>query len=340
MPSTVGALFPATGNREDLLDVLTVVDAKNTPISSSIARTAADLSNPGVYSYLADSYNAPSTDGVLSNADVESYDDPTKNRVLLSARAQKVRRTVRVDDFQANIADVAAVGKRKEMARATAKALTEIKRDVEAIISSDNESQEQSGANPYKTRGLGKWIAVSGSQTDLPVPASQATPSGSINTTATTSLTESNLQDVLQSIYEQTGTTDRLVAVVGPRLKKAITNFTRFTVNSTSNVFNLRQTTQNAEAGRLVSHVSFYEGDFSTVEIVPSLLLAANASTDNEKFARGYILNADHIALRYGRRPRFQELEDMGGGPRGLIDTIVSLAVYSPKAMGKFAATA
>lgn len=337
MPSTVGALFPQTGVREDLLDVISVVDAKNTPISSSIAKTGADLTNPGIYSYQADSYNSPSFDGILGHADVESYDDPTKNRVLLSARSQKFRRTIRVSDF-ANIADVAGVGIKREIARGTARALTELKRDVEAAISSDNESQEQSGNNPYKLRGLGKWIQAT-AQTDLPVPSSQRTPSGSITTTATTSLTESNVQDLLQSIYQQTGTTDRLVLVAGPRLKKAITNFTRFTVNSTSDVFNLRQTTQNADAGRLVSNVSFYEGDFSTVEIVPSLLLAANASTDDEKFSRGYVVNADHLMLRYGRRPRFQELEDMGGGPRGLVDAIVSLAVMTPKAMGKFSAT-
>lgn len=336
MPSTVGALFPQTGVREDLLDVISVVDAKNTPISSSIAKTGADLTNPGIYSYQADSYNSPSFDGILGHADVESFDDPTKNRVLLSARSQKFRRTIRVSDF-ANIADVAGVGIKREIARGTARALTELKRDVEAAISSDNESQEQSGNNPYKLRGLGRWIGST--FTDLPVPVSQRTPANSINTTATTSLTESNVQDLLQSIYEQTGTTDRLVLVAGPRLKKAITNFTRFTVNSTSNVFNLRQSTQNAESNRLVSNVSFYEGDFSTVEIVPSLLLAASASTDNEKFARGYVVNADHLMLRYGRRPRFQELEDMGGGPRGLVDCIVSLACMTPKAAGKFSAT-
>ena len=144
---------------------------------------------------------------------------------------------------------------------------------------------------------------------------------------------------MLQSIYQQTGTTDRLVAVVGPSLKKAITNFTRFTVNSTSNVFNLRQTHQAAASDRLVSNISFYEGDFSTLEIVPSLLLAASASTDAEKFARGYIVNSEHLLLRYGRRPQFRELEDAGGGPRGLIDAIVSLAVLTPRAMGKLNAT-
>jgi hypothetical protein len=339
MPATAGALFPSTGNREDLLDIISVVDAKNTPISSSVAKVGADLNNPGLYSYQADSYNSPTTDGVVDSADVSEFDDPTKNRVLLSARAQKFRRTIKVSDFQQNVQDVAGVGKRKEMARGTARALTELKRDIEATISSDNDSVEGSGSVAYKTRGLGEWIKAT-AQTDLAVPASQRTPSASIDNTATTALTESKLQDVLQSIYQQTGTTDRLVLISGSALKKAITNFTRFTVNSTSNVFNLRQTTQNAESGTLVSNVSFYEGDFSTVEIVPSLLLAANASTDAEKFARGYVVNADHLMLRYGRRPRFQELEDMGGGPRGLIDAIVSLAVMTPKAMGKFNATA
>lgn len=336
MPAT---LFPAVGTREDLLDVISVVDAKNTPISSSIAKVGPDISNPGIYSYLADSYSAPVLDGVMSSADVSSYNDEAANRVLLSARAQKVRRAFQTDDFAANVADVAAVGKKREFARATAVALTELKRDIEAIISSDSESQEQSGAStPYKTRGLGKWIQ-NGAQTDLAVAASQRTPTASINTTATASLTESNLQAVLQSIYEQTGTTDRLVAVVGPTLKRAITNFTRFTVNSTASVFNLRQTTQSAESNKLTANVSLYEGDFSTVEIVPSLLLAAAAATDAEKFARGYVVNANHLMVRYGRKPRFDELPDMGGGPRGLVDAIVSLAVMTPKAMGKFAAT-
>jgi hypothetical protein len=334
MPSTVGALFPSTGNREDLLDIISVVDAKNTPISSSVAKIGADLNNPGLFSYQADSYNTPSFDGVVDSADVSDYDDPTKNRVLLSARSQKFRRTIRVSDFQQNIQDVAGVGKRKEMARGTARAITELKRDCEAAFSSDNDSQEGSGSAAYKLRGLGSWVSSS-AQTDLPVPASQRTPSDSINNTATTSLTETTLQNVLQSIYQQTGTVDRLTAIVGPSLKKAITNFTRYTSVSG----NIRQTTQAAASDTLVSSISFYEGDFSSVQIVPSLLLAAGASTDAEKFARGYIVNPDHLLIRYGRRPAFRELEDAGGGPRGIIDCIVSIAALTPRAMGKLNAT-
>ena len=243
-----------------------------------------------------------------------------------------------MSDFQANISEVAAIGRRKEFSKAIAKTILEVKRDVEATISSDNDSVEGSGSVAYKLRGLGEWVK-STAQGDLPVPVSQRTPSASINTTATASLTETALQNVLQSIYEQTGSQDRLVLVAGPSLKKAVTNMTRFTVNSTSNVFNLRQTAQAASSDRLVSNISFYEGDFSTVEIVTSLFLAANASTDAEKFARGYVMSPESVMLRYGRKPRFQELQDSGGGPRGLVDCIVSLAVMSPKNMGKFSAT-
>ena len=53
---------------------------------------------------------------MVDNSDVSEFDDPTKNRVLLSARAQKFRRTIRVSDFQQNVQDVAGVGKKKEMA--------------------------------------------------------------------------------------------------------------------------------------------------------------------------------------------------------------------------------
>lgn len=337
MPSTIGAITPVTGLREDLADVIHVIDAKNTPISSA-AKKGADLTNAGVFSYQADSYNEPVLDGVLSNADVTSFDDPTKNRVLLSARGQKLRRSIKVDDFVQNVNDTAGVGKRKEMARAISRSLVEIKRDIESVISSDAESQEQSGASPYKTRGLGKWIAAS--QSDLPVPASQRTPAASINTTATASLTESEVQTLLQSIYTQTGNVAELTLVCGPALKRKFTEFTRFSTGAAGAGLSVRTFTNSADSKSIISVVNFFEGDFGSLSLLPSLFLAKDNASADVQNARGYVLDMDMIELRYGRRPRYQELEDMGGGPRGLVDAIVALSVGTPKGLGKFAATA
>jgi hypothetical protein len=330
-----GLVHPATGLREDLADVISVIDQKNTPVTSRI-KSGSDLTNGSVFSWQADSYNDPSFDGVLTNADVTTFDDPAKNRVLLSGRAQKFRRSIKVDDFAQNVDNIAGVGKKKEMARGVSRALIELKRDMESAFCSSNDSQEQSGTNPYKTRGLGSWISSS-AQTDLPVPASFRTPSASINTTATSSLTESDVAAVLQSVYEQTGTIDTMDLVTGPNLKKRFSEFTRYSSGSNT-ALSTRQYTASLNDRTVISTVDTYIGDFGTINLVPTLFNAKDAAAAVQS-ARGYLLNMDMLEIRYGRRPRFQELEDQGGGPRGLIDAIAALVCWNPKGLGEFAAT-
>lgn len=330
-----GLVHPATGLREDLADVISVIDQKNTPVTSRI-KSGSDLTNGSVFSWQADSYNDPSFDGVLTNADVTTFDDPAKNRVLLSGRAQKFRRSIKVDDFAQNVDNIAGVGKKKEMARGVSRALIELKRDMESAFCSSNDSQEQSGTNPYKTRGLGSWISSS-AQTDLPVPAAFRTPSASINTTATSSLTESDVAAVLQSVYEQTGTIDTMDLVTGPNLKKRFSEFTRYSSGSNT-ALSTRQYTASLNDRTVISTVDTYIGDFGTINLVPTLFNAKDAAAAVQS-ARGYLLNMDMLEIRYGRRPRFQELEDQGGGPRGLIDAIAALVCWNPKGLGEFAAT-
>ena len=81
--------------------------------------------------------------------------------------------------------------------------------------------------------------------------------------------------------------------------------------------------------------MDIFEGDFGTLELIPSLFLAMDASSA-EQLSRGYVLDMDMIELRYNRKPRYQELEDRGGGPRGIVDAICALCVKSPLGLGKF----
>jgi hypothetical protein len=133
-----GLVHPAVGLKQDLAEVISVIDAKNTPVTSRI-KSGSDLVNGNVFSWQADAYNDPSFDGVLTNADVTTFDDPAKNRALLSGRAQKYRRSIKVDDFAQNVDVVAGVGKRKEMARGVSRSLVELKRDLESSFCSDAE---------------------------------------------------------------------------------------------------------------------------------------------------------------------------------------------------------
>ena len=332
-----GTVFPNfSGLREDLADVISIVDNKNCPVTST-ARKGADISNPGVFSWQADEYKEPSFDGVLTNADVATFDDASSTRALLSGRAMKMRRSIKVDDFT-QISDIAGIGKNKSFAHAVSKSLVELKRDIESAVCSDRDSQEQASTNPYRTRGLGSWIKSS-AQTDLPVPAAFRTPSGSINTTATGSLTETEVQAVLQSMYTVTGTMNNMMLVCGPELKRAFTGFTRFAGGTDNKAgLSIRTFTQSAESKKLVASIDSFHGDFGVLDIVPTLF---NAKDQNEasQLRRGYVLSPDQIEIRFGRRPRFQELEDMGGGKRALVDAIAALVCMNPKGLAKFAAT-
>ena len=97
------------------------------------------------------------------------------------------------------------------------------------------------------------------------------------------------------------------------------------------------------DENKIVSTVDIFEGDFGTLELIPSLFLAQDAtgaSASAVKNGRGYVLDMDMVELRYNRKPRYQELEDRGGGSRGIVDAICALCVKSPLALGKFAPTA
>lgn len=323
------------GIRQDLSDLIAVVDAKTCPVVST-AKKGSEPINP-LTQWQADAFattGVPS--GVLSNTDISSSDfiDNAANRAILSARVQKFREVPSVDDLAQNISEVAGIGKKREMAKAVTKSLEQIKRSMEAAFCSDQESQEQSGASPYLTRGLGKWIQ-NGAQTDLPVNSNYRTPTASIATTATASLTEANVQDVLQSIYEQTGKVSTYSLICGPNLKRAFTGFTRTQFASTNVASAIRTLNTEAESKKITSTVDIFEGDFGTLELIPSLFLAKNASTA-EQLSRGYVLDMDMVELRYNRKPRFQELEDRGGGSRGIVDAICALCVKSPLGLGKF----
>jgi len=332
-----GTVFPNfSGLREDLADVISIVDNKNCPVTST-ARKGADITNPGVFSWQADEYKEPSFDGVLTNSDVATFDDASSTRALLSGRAQKFRRSVKVDDYT-QISDIAGIGKNKSFAHAVSKSLVELKRDIESAVCSDRDSQEQSGTNPYRTRGLGSWINAS-AQSDLPVSSAFRTPAGSINTTATGSLTESEVQSVLQSMYTVTGTMNNMMLVCGPELKRAISAFTRFSGGTDNKAgLSIRTFSQSAESKTIIAAIDSFHGDFGVLDIVPTLFNAKDQA-EASQLRRGYVLSPEQIELRYGRRPRFQELEDMGGGKRALVDAIAALVCMNPKGLAKFAAT-
>lgn len=335
MPAT--PITTVKGQREDLSDAMVLIEPGDTPLFS-LAKKNPEPTNV-LFQWPADRYNDPQTAGVLANDDVSSFDDQHANRELLSGRIQKIRRPFQVDDLVENVADLAGVGRKKAFAKAGAKALVELKIDIEAIMGSDNDSQVQSGSTPYRTRGIGSWIsATAQADTATAVPDAFRTPAASINTTATGSLTESGVIDVLESIFKVRRARRNYDLVCGTSLKRAFTNFIRTQTGSTNVMSSVRTFNSNVENKKIVNTIDIYEGDFGVLSLHVSTYLA-NGAAAAVSAARGYVLDMDLVSIGFNRKPRMEELEDRGGGRRGFVDAIFGVAVANPSVLGKFAAT-
>ena len=331
------SILTIKGQKEDLSDAMVLIEPGDTPLFS-MCKKSKEPTNV-LFSWPADKYNDPQTAGVMANDDVTSFDDEHANRELLSGRIQKVRRSFQVDDLVENVADVAGVGRKQAFNKSAAKALVELKIDIEAILGSDNDSQVATGSVPYKTRGVGSWIA-SGAQADTAtaVPATFRTPAASINATATGSLTEANVIDVMESIFKARRARRNYDLVCGTSLKRAFTNFIRTQTGSTNVMSSVRMFTSNADSKKIVNTIDIYESDFGTVSLHVSTYLA-NGAAAAVSAARGYVLDMDLVSIGFNRKPRMEELEDRGGGRRGFCDAIFGVAVSNPSVLGKFAAT-
>ena len=326
----MAALFERSqvGKREDLADYITLVDAKDTPVTSMIPKG----NKPGntLLQFQADNMPTAVSTGSVDGVDVSAYENLNSGRAVLTNYVQVFQRAIRVSPLSVDVSIVA--GLRDELAGMIAKGIKTLKRDMELTICSDNAAQVDNGTDPYLTKALGVWIA-NAAGTVAPIPTAYLTPTTSINTTATGSFTETDAQAVLTSIYGQTGQMKTYDTVVGPTLKRAFSNLL-YTANasaSTNTFASIRTLSRDAFSDTISSSVDLFEGDFGSLRLHPTLF--------NANATRGYVLDMDLLELRYTNLPQVTELPDAGGGPARLIKAVAGLVCKNPLGLGKFSAS-
>jgi hypothetical protein len=328
-------LGSAAANREDIKDILTILSPEDTPVLSMATKSAA---NSTFVETVVEDLADPSFAGVQEGTDA-SYSDKAATRAKLGNYIQLFNRGWQVSNVQER---VSVAGIDNEIAHSETKCLKELKRDIEAAICSDDDrSAEDGSSSRYRLRGLGRWIADTAPtghaaiSAPSDIPTSYKTPTANINATVTGSLTESNLNAVLQSRYETVGAAaDRLMLIAAPSLKRAITDFARSEGSTTSTPL-----TVNEEAGSrsLTLSISQYEGDFGIINIVPDLFLGRTSGAGGTlNSTRGYLLDPGLITVHTLKAESATENDDLGGGRRGFVDFIGTISVGSPLAHGKF----
>jgi len=314
--------YNTVGQREDLSDVLTILEPESTPFVSMANKATATGT---FFEVQVDDLSTANFDGVNEGEDVTAFDNKAANRARIGNYIQKFRRTYAVSDI-AELVDTAGVA--NEFAASEAKAVREIKRDLEAAVCSAQDRQADSGAGaPYKTRGMFKWLGVGGQPSDIPTFAQNV----ANDTTGTQ--TEATFNSVLQELYEANGMPGgQLTLIAGPQLKKEISDFAR-QAGGAGFAFSV---TQPAESKKITLTVNLYEGDFGTVAIVPSVFLNRTSGSSTIDGDAGLLIDPEYVAIHTLKAESNSELENQGGGRRGFCDVIAGLACHMPKAHGFF----
>ena len=339
------------GKREDLADMISMVDAKDTPFTS-MARKGSKPGNM-YFRWQADSNPAPKIGGTVDGTDVTSADYVNYDvgfRAELANYAQVFRMDpVRVSKLSTDIAQVAGV--RDELAYNVSKSILRCKRSIETTLCSNQVAQQDNGSVPYLTAGIQTWISTAGTGTPTPgdIPSIFRTPTDSILTGASSAMTDTAVQGLLKSIYNQTGQYRSYDAIVGTDLKRAFTGLlgttalTSLATTSTAGVTGAGATRvqtfqRDASAEAYIQSVDVFQGDFGTVKLHPTVFLGTVASNVwTVTPYKGLVLNMDLIEVRYGGNvAAVQALPDYGAGQSRLVEAVCGLVVGNPLGLGKF----
>lgn len=316
-PSETFDSYDAHGNREDLQDKIYMVSPEKTPIVSASKRFTA---TQRLHEWQRDSLAAPNKD----NAVIEG-DDRTGTPLTATAR---VANTVQLFDKVAVVSTTQektkAAGRSSEMKYQVAKAMVELKRDMEAMVLSDNVAVQGNSTTARKSAGLGALLYTNTSHGGA--GATPAHTSG-LATTAQTAGTnrafaETQIKSVMQSIYTNSGEMPSIISMT-PSHKTGFSAFAGIAANR----FNVGKGKQ----GVIVGGADVYVSDFGELTVVPNYVQAtANANT-------AFILNPDYMGLAFLGGFKSEALAKTGHTEKELVSVEACLVVTSETAQGKIA---
>ncbi|WP_286963528.1 DUF5309 family protein [Brevundimonas sp.] len=316
----------AVSNREDLTDVLTILAPEETPILSSASKQKASATDT---EWTVDVLDDPNTDGIIEGEDVATYTDQFAGRARMGNFTQKFRRDYKVSELQEAVDSVGPA----KIAQAEAKAIRELKRDVEKTLCSDNVKQQAAALTPYKMNGLAAYISSS-PEAGVGVPSGFETPASSVYTIAedtANSFSETIFNDLISSVYEVNGTVNSLTLVANTGLRRTVSDFARLAPSGETSI---RDVNYEGGSAQIKLSVELYQSDHGIVSIVNGNPVCMPKFGESNNKGAGFLVNPEYYGIHELIPMGTSRLPNLGGGERGIVDCALTLGVYHPQAHG------
>jgi hypothetical protein len=280
--------YTAIGQREDLSDVIYNISPTETPFMSSIGKNKATA----VYhEWQTDSLASVNTSNaaVEGAATTDATISPTTrigNRTQISTKVIKISGTLDA---------VNKAGRKSEKAYQLAKGSSEIKRDMEAILLSNQVAANGNSTTARTLGGLQTWLSSNKSLGTNGTAGSGGTTARVTGTDRT--FTADMLNTVMQSAYTNGGSPTMLL--VTPAQKVVASTFTGIATR-------YRDVPSNQQA-QIINAADVYVSDFGIIQIVPDRFIP-NADSDDCAF----LLDTEMAAISYLRPFQTVELAKTG----------------------------
>lgn len=311
MPTNVYTSTTAVGEREELSDIIAMIDPDETPIYSN----AKKVKTSAIYTeWQVQELAAASASNAKNEGADATYATPTPttrmgNYHQISTKPVSVSGTLEAVD---------KAGRDSEIAYQKVLKAKELRRDIEKTLLSP---QKRSGSDPRKAATLYAWITnvddngatnATGDGTDF---------SGETTSGTARALALSYIDNVMKDAYEDGGQPDMLV--LSPTNKK---NFSDLAASETAIVANQYNMT-TPKPGVLIGTTSVYLTDFGQLDVVVDRFAANDAV---------FTLDSDYLEIGAltGRNFVTQPLAKVGDAENFQLLTEWTFVPRAPKAHG------
>ena len=287
--------YDTEGKREDLQDAIYDISPTTTPFMSTIGRTKAKAT-----------YHEWQTDNL---ADVDSDNAQLEGADAVApalATTEKVGNRTQISDkvVQVSTTDdvVDKAGRTTETAYQLAKASSELKRDMETILLSDQAQNPGNSTTARTLQGMQAWVTTN-----------DVTATG---TAGTTTFAEEDLKGAMLEAYDQGGEPSMLL--VSPKNKVQVSSFT--------GIAEQRYQAPKSSPTTIIGTADVYLSDFGTLNVVPDRFL------DD---ACALFVDPSMASVAYLRPFKKTKLAKTGDSEKHLMNVEYTLVVKNEKAHAK-----
>ncbi|QTC88104.1 DUF5309 domain-containing protein [Brevundimonas pondensis] len=310
-PTNTFTRYDAVGVREDLSDIIYDISPVEVPLLTNIGKKKAKQT---FFEWQTDALAA----AVTTNAVIEGDDtaaiavSPTTrvgNYTQISKKAFTISGTLEATD---------RAGRAEEAAYQKAKRLKELKRDMEATLTSSQVAVAGDNSTARKTAALDPWLKTNrnngnGGTGDYAYTATPITARTAATTANIRTFSETILKDIIKQQWSSGGQTKMLM--VGPFNKSVVSGFAGIAAQ--------RHNVSGAQQGTIIGAADVYVSDFGNVSVVPNRFMPED---------RAYLIDPEYLSLATLRPVFSEKLAKTGDSEKFHLLTEYGLQVDNEKA--------